>query len=94
MRKLIMALILAALFVLPLGSAPASAQTQLQGGQVYNVANIRNMPLEQWAAIGIGAVAGAVVVESVFQGGLFSLAGAVAGGLIGNWYYEERYWPF
>lgn len=45
------------------------------------------IPSQQLMAIGVGVVAGAVIVDVLGGGGLATLVGAAVGGYAGNWFY-------
>lgn len=77
MRKLILAAVVALVAYLPL-----SAQAQQQQGDVFGLNS------SQVVAIGVGIVGGVIVAEAVM--GLPVWAGAVAGGLVGNWWYSQQ----
>ncbi len=77
MRKLILAATVAVL-----GFLPISAQAQQKPGDVFGLNS------SQVVAIGVGIVGGVIVAEAVM--GLPVIAGVVAGGLVGNWWYSQQ----
>jgi len=58
------------------------------------VPELQNLSLENWAAIGGGAIVGAVIIDTIGGGALAQIGGAIIGGLFGSWYYDQNYWPF
>ena len=50
---------------------------------------IEGVPTAKVLAIGVGAVAGAVVVEAIAGGEVFAVIGGAAGGLIAAWWYDS-----
>lgn len=77
MRKLALAAVVAMIAFLPFG-----AQAQQKPGDVMGLNS------SQVVAIGVGIVGGVIVAEAVM--GLPVWAGAVAGGLVGNWWYSQQ----
>jgi hypothetical protein len=78
MRKLLLvvALVFAAL-------QPISASAQQSTPPA-----LQDMTLGKAVAIGVGVVAGAVLLQTVGAGDLLVVAGGVVGGLVGAWWYE------
>ncbi|MBT5264157.1 MAG: hypothetical protein HOL85_04955 [Rhodospirillaceae bacterium] len=50
-----------------------------------NHGGMTSLTPEQWTAIAVGAVSGALIVDALGGGGLVSLAGAAIGGYTGHW---------
>lgn len=76
--------------LMPPAPAPAPLLPQVQAeiqAQAQKVGDVFGLTANQVVAIGIGIVGGVVVAEVINVAvGL----GAVAGGLIGNWWYVEN----
>lgn len=49
---------------------------------------------EHAAAMGVGAVLGAMAAQVVLDGLLGTVAGVILGVLVGDWWYQEGLWPF
>jgi hypothetical protein len=86
MRKL---LLTAAVVALPLGPAVAYAQ-QAPVVLVQNSAAESGMDAGKIIAVTAGAVIGATVFSSALTFRGATLLGAVAGGVIGSWWYGDR----
>ncbi len=67
------------------------AQSVTIDGQTYGV---DGMSTEQMIAIGVGALVGLTVAQTVDLGLIGSAVGLVAGGMLGNWWFDERLPPF
>lgn len=55
---------------------------------------IMDMPLSQLIGIVGGGALGGALADSFLGGGVISLAGVVIGAMVGNTWYEKRYWPY
>lgn len=84
--------------------APAQAQLRSYGqldqsaGDLYPAASggksLADMSVEQITAVGVGAVVGYMVIDTLLGGGLLGLVGLAGGALAGYTWYEEGMWPF
>jgi hypothetical protein len=83
MRKLILAAAMAII-----GFLPISAQAQAPAPAPQKPGDMFGLNSSQVVAIGVGIVGGVVIAEAVI--GLPVVAGAVAGGLVGNWWYSQQ----
>jgi hypothetical protein len=95
-------------FMLALGTIalPAAATEGLQAtvmtagvsdSQLTPVAfntSIRTITLGEVAAIIGGATVVGTAADMVFNGGVFTVLGVVAGAALGSEWYERRMWPF
>lgn len=85
MRKFAFIAVLLLAGMLPLAASAqqgAPAVTVKPGEMTVNVGKV--------VAIGVGVVLGAVVAEAVFVGDLATLAGGIAGGFLGAWWYDSH----
>lgn len=80
MRKLFLAAAVALLALLP---ATGHAQQQQKPGDMFGLNS------SQVVAIGVGIVGGVIVAEAAAVS-MPAWAGALAGGLIGNWWYSQQ----
>jgi protein-disulfide isomerase len=95
MRRLILIVMAAALYLLPQAAfaqtapqAPLLPQVQAQvQAQAQKVGDIFGLSADQVVAIGIGAIGGFAVAEAMHLAGIL---GVFAGGAIGNWWYAKR----
>ncbi len=105
MKTLVLSMIVALAALVALNPAPARAQAERAYGQLDHsygqlipVAaggrSISDMTTEHLIAVGVGAVAGLLVLDSLLGGGMGSVLGLVGGALIGDWWYREALWPF
>ena len=104
MRRLLLSVLVALSLAMPLAAAvPGTVWAQTRNQVVPPTpetraapapADLNAIPLENWAAIGVGAVLGAVVIDAIGGGTLATVGGVIIGGLFGSWYYEKHYWPF
>jgi hypothetical protein len=58
------------------------------------ISDIQQMPAPHVGAIVAGAFIGGVVIDTVLDGGLFTILGVLAGAGFGNEWYERHWWPF
>lgn len=86
-----------------MAAVPATAETarkydQLQQGlgDVFPTQQpeLPEMSLEHFLSIGVGIAIGSVLLQTVLDGTPAMIAGAIIGGLIGDWWYNEGLWPF
>lgn len=98
-----LAVMLMAILLAAASAAPAAAQTDRRFGQLdqslgqlypAQQPDVSNITLSQFLAIGVGAMTGAALVQLVLEGSSALIAGAIIGGLIGDWWFKERLWPF
>ncbi|CAK0746611.1 exported hypothetical protein [uncultured Gammaproteobacteria bacterium] len=85
MRKILIAM----LFVL----MPLSAIAQQQNGPVPKTliaSQFIGMTTDQALAVGLGVIGGAIALNAMLGGGSATLVGAVAGAMIGNWWFEHN----
>lgn len=80
MRKLALVALVAAIHFVP---SVASAQPAAKKGDVFGLNS------SQVVAIGVGVLAGVVLVEAVFVAAPI-YAGAALGGVVGNWWYSQK----
>lgn len=82
-------LLFAALFaIIPLmGFAD---QQPSHNGAPDNTVRLLGISADQTLAIGLGVVGGAIGLHILLGGGSATLAGALAGALIGNWWFEQK----
>lgn len=81
MRNLILAAVISLVALLP--AAGQAQQPAPRSGDMFGLSS------SQVVAIGVGAVGGVIVAEAVVVG-LPIWAGAVAGGLVGNWWHSQQ----
>lgn len=91
-KAVALAVLLAAAPLAALSASPAQAQGQGQGlpdplPRLKAEAKNIDLSLESLVAVGLGAVAGSVMFNSVL--GVPHAISAVAGGIIGYWVYQE-----
>jgi hypothetical protein len=81
MRKLLLASLLALLFLVPHGALaqPAGAPTQ----------NTPEISTAKVLAIGIGVILGAAAAQAIVVGDGVALVGGIAGGVIAAWWYQS-----
>lgn len=78
-----------------LAVAPMTAQAQTAPPPTPPPASttILGMPPAQALAVGVGIIAGGVGVSALTHGPFSTVVGAVAGALIGNWWYATQPMP-
>ena len=90
MRTLPLMVLAAFLAVAPLTARAQTAPTQ----PVPPAAStIFGLPPAQALAVGVGMIAGGVGVSALSSGPFSTVVGAVAGALIGNWWYATQPMP-
>jgi len=103
MRMKMAALALCLLFGFTTVAAPATADAPRRYGQLEHglgeiyptqQPELPAMGLENFLAIGIGVAVGAALMQTVLDGSMAMIAGALLGGLIGDWWFKEKLWPF
>lgn len=90
MRTLLLMALAAFLAVAPL---TAEAQTVPVPTPPPASATIFGLPPAQALAVGVGIIAGGVGVSALSSGPFSTVVGAVAGALIGNWWYATQPMP-
>jgi len=66
-----------------------TAQSMTEQAQDKIMSMTKDMDMHRVLAIGAGVVVGAVVADAIFIGDVFVVAGGVAGGLVGAWWYDN-----
>ncbi len=84
MRKLIFAVLLA---VLPL---TGFAQQVRQNPAAGDASALFGITTDQALVLGVGTLGGAMGVYALLGGASLTLAGGVAGALLGDWWYVQR----
>ncbi len=106
MRRLALLVLAAALYLVPQAAmaqaarppAPLMPQAQAQApllpqvqaeiqAQAQKVGDVFGLTANQVVAIGIGVLGGVVIAEAI---DVAIILGAIAGGVIGNWWYAEN----
>lgn len=91
MRTLLLMVMAAFLAIAPV---TARAQTAPAPAPVPPAAStIFGLPPAQALAVGVGMIAGGVGVSALTNGPFSTVVGAVAGALIGNWWYATQPTP-
>jgi hypothetical protein len=88
MRKLLLTVLVAAIGVLPL--AAHADELRIVPVQLPSPPGEAGIDPAKVIAIGAGIVIGATVFSSLVSFRGATLLGAVAGGMIGNWWYGDR----
>ena len=89
MRNLILVGTIAFLILSPLPAAAQQGAAQAPAALTpVAQTTIEGFPLDKLLAIGAGAILGAAMAEAIIGGQVVALAGGVAGGLVGAWWYN------
>jgi hypothetical protein len=86
MRNLMLVGAFALLLLSPL---TAAAQQKAAPAAPAVPSTIEGVPTSKVLAIGLGVLAGAVVVEALTGGEVIALVGGAAGGLLAAWWYDH-----
>lgn len=89
MRKLLLAAAVAMIGLLPVAGHAQQQQQPQQQHQTHKPGDMFGMHSSQVVAIGVGALGGVLVAEAVIVS-MPVWAGALAGGLVGNWWYSQQ----
>ncbi|MBT3304846.1 MAG: hypothetical protein HN377_00015 [Alphaproteobacteria bacterium] len=86
MSKLLLVLTIAVIGILPLSvSAQTNSPTTPPPGQI-----VEGIDFTRLAVIGAGVVIGAFAMEVLMVGDIAIVAGAVAGGVLTDWWYRTK----
>jgi len=84
MRYLVIAALIA---VLPMLGFAQQSGTRTDHRDDVKILGIQ---VDQAVAVGLGVIGGAIGLHILLGGGSATLVGALAGALVGNWWYEQR----
>jgi hypothetical protein len=82
-------LLVGAFALLVLSPLTAAAQQKSSVPTPTLPSTIEGVPTAKVLTIGVGVLAGAVVLEAIAGGEVFAVIGGAAGGLIGAWWYDS-----
>jgi hypothetical protein len=83
MRKFAFIVVLLLVGMLPIAASAQPGAPAVDVRPNETVVNVGKV-----AAIGVGVILGAVVMEALFAADLATLAGGIAGGVLGAWWYD------
>jgi hypothetical protein len=86
MRKLLFAVLVACL---PL----TGFADQVKQADPFKHAQFLGITADQAVAVGFGLLGGAIGLHALLGGGASTVIGGVAGGLLGDWWYEQKLNP-
>jgi len=89
MRKLFIAVLLA---LVPL-TGFAQQQYSVPYSEARDVVEQTGLSTDQALVIGLGILAGAIGLNIIVGGSAATVVGALAGALIGNWWFEKKAGP-